>query len=121
MRGATSSDSRPPALPSDEGRRADAIPEGMTDWSDDAFASMRQSVGRISRAGLSPKQVVKHALGAESAIIRSLSDLAGLQGWIDAGASGTFVADCRITTTVRAPWLSEWMNAKQAATAAVAG
>ncbi|MFF1254801.1 thiamine pyrophosphate-binding protein [Pseudarthrobacter sp. NPDC058329] len=64
---------------------------------------------------------VARALGAESAVIRSLSDLAALKDWIDAGARGTFVADCRITSSVRAPWMSEWMNAKQAAKAAVAG
>lgn len=64
---------------------------------------------------------VARALGAESAIIRSLADLAALTDWIDAGAKGTFVADCRITSSVRAPWLTEWMNAKQAAKAAVAG
>jgi hypothetical protein len=51
----------------------------------------------------------------------TLSDLATLKDWIDAGAKGTFVADCRITSSVRAPWTSEWMNAKQAAKAAVAG
>ncbi|HSO15729.1 MAG TPA: thiamine pyrophosphate-dependent enzyme, partial [Arthrobacter sp.] len=64
---------------------------------------------------------IARALGAESAIIRSLADLSALQDWIDAGAHGTFVADCRITSTVRAPWLSEWMQASQAAKAAVAG
>jgi len=50
-----------------------------------------------------------------------LSDLCALQDWIDAGAKGTFVANCRITSTVRAPWLTEWMNATRAAKAAVAG
>ncbi|PTT64623.1 thiamine pyrophosphate-binding protein [Arthrobacter sp. HMWF013] len=64
---------------------------------------------------------VARALGAESAIIRSLADLSALTDWIDAGAKGTFVADCRITSSVRAPWLSEWMQAKQEAKAAVAG
>lgn len=64
---------------------------------------------------------VARALGAESAIIRSLADLSALQDWLDAGAKGTFVADCRITSSVRAPWLSEWMQASQAAKAAVAG
>jgi len=63
---------------------------------------------------------VARALGAESAIIRSLEDLSALTDWIDAGARGTFVADCRITASVRAPWLSEWMAASQAAKAAVA-
>jgi len=64
---------------------------------------------------------VARALGAESAIIRSLDDLSALTDWIDAGARGTFVADCRITSSVRAPWLSEWMEASRAAKAAVAG
>ncbi|UZX02200.1 thiamine pyrophosphate-binding protein [Arthrobacter sp. CDRTa11] len=64
---------------------------------------------------------VARALGASSAVIRSLADLAALQDWIDAGAKGTFVADCRITSSVRAPWMSEWMKAKQEAKAAVAG
>ena len=64
---------------------------------------------------------VARALGAESAIIRSLADLSALQDWIDDGARGTFVADCRITSSVRAPWMSEWMAAKQEAKAAVAG
>jgi thiamine pyrophosphate-dependent acetolactate synthase large subunit-like protein len=64
---------------------------------------------------------VARALGAESAVIRSLSDLSVLQDWIDAGANGTFVADCRITSSVRAPWLTEWMSATRAAKAAVAG
>ncbi|CAN7239312.1 thiamine pyrophosphate-binding protein [Arthrobacter sp. LjRoot78] len=64
---------------------------------------------------------VARALGASSAIIRSLADLSALQEWIAAGAKGTFVADCRITSSVRAPWLSEWMAASQAAKAAVAG
>jgi thiamine pyrophosphate-dependent acetolactate synthase large subunit-like protein len=64
---------------------------------------------------------IARALGARSAIIRSLADLAALKDWIDAGAKGTFVADCRITSSVRAPWMSEWMQAKQEAKASVAG
>lgn len=40
-------------------KAADAIPDGVANWSGPAFASMRQTVGRVSRAGLSPKQVVK--------------------------------------------------------------
>jgi thiamine pyrophosphate-dependent acetolactate synthase large subunit-like protein len=64
---------------------------------------------------------IARAIGAESAIIRSLADLSALKDWIDAGARGTFVADCRITSSVRAPWLSEWMKASQAAKETVAG
>ncbi|GGI01690.1 thiamine pyrophosphate-binding protein [Arthrobacter liuii] len=63
---------------------------------------------------------VARALGAKSAVIRSLGDLSALQDWIDAGARGTFIADCRITSSVRAPWLTEWMQATRAAKAAVA-
>lgn len=62
---------------------------------------------------------IARALGAESAVIRSLGDLSALQDWIDAGARGTFVADYRITSTVRALWLTEWMNASQAGKAPV--
>ena len=64
---------------------------------------------------------IARALGAESAVIRTLADLAALKDWIDAGAKGTFVADCRITSSGQALWLSEWMAAKQEAKAAVAG
>jgi thiamine pyrophosphate-dependent acetolactate synthase large subunit-like protein len=64
---------------------------------------------------------IARAIGAESAIIRSLADLSALKDWIDAGAKGTFLADCRITSSVRAPWLSEWMKASQAAKETVAG
>ncbi|KSU75400.1 Acetolactate synthase large subunit [Pseudarthrobacter enclensis] len=64
---------------------------------------------------------VARALGAESAVVRSLDDLSALQDWIDSGAEGTFVADCRITSTVRAPWLTEWMKASQAAKATASG
>ncbi|WP_115786891.1 thiamine pyrophosphate-binding protein [Arthrobacter silvisoli] len=63
---------------------------------------------------------IASALGAESAVIRSLADLSALQDWIDDGAKGTFVADCRITSSVRAPWLSEWMKASQAAKETIA-
>jgi hypothetical protein len=31
------------------------------------------------------------------------------------------VADCRITSSVRAPWLTEWMQAKEAEKEKVAG
>lgn len=64
---------------------------------------------------------IARAIGAESAIIRKLSDLSALTDWIEAGAKGTFVADCRITPSVRAPWLSEWMKAKEAEKEKVAG
>jgi hypothetical protein len=42
-------------------KAAKVIPSGVTDWSGAAFGSAKGMVGRVSRAGLSPKQVVgKH-------------------------------------------------------------
>jgi hypothetical protein len=55
-------------------KAAEAIPEGISDWSGAAFASMRKSVARVSRAGLSPKQVVaKHRKRKHA--VSNLSDL----------------------------------------------
>lgn len=39
-------------------KAAGAIPDGLADWSGSAFGSMRKTVGRVSRAGLSPQRVV---------------------------------------------------------------
>lgn len=55
-------------------RAADAVPDGVADWSGAALGSIRQTVGRVSRVGLSPKRVVaRHRkLGHD---VGSLSDL----------------------------------------------
>ncbi|MBC7596040.1 MAG: EcsC family protein [Kineosporiaceae bacterium] len=39
-------------------KTADALPDGVADWSGAAFRSVRQTVGRVSRAGLSSKRIV---------------------------------------------------------------
>lgn len=55
-------------------KAAEAIPDGISDWSGAAFTSMRKSVARVSRAGLSPKQVVaKHKKRKHA--VSNLSDL----------------------------------------------
>ena len=42
-------------------KAAKAVPSGVTEWSSTAFESAKGMVGRVSRAGLSPKRVVgKH-------------------------------------------------------------
>lgn len=42
-------------------KAAGVIPDGLADWSGSAFGSMRKTVGRVSRAGLSPQRIVaKH-------------------------------------------------------------
>ena len=47
------------------------------------------------------------ALGAEAAVIERLDDLAQLERWIATGADGVFVADCRISQQVVAPYIVE--------------
>lgn len=58
-------------------RTAEAIPDGVTDWSVSAMGAMRRTVGRISRVGLSPQRVVaKHKKrGHEVASLRDLRTL----------------------------------------------
>ncbi|MFJ4027620.1 EcsC family protein [Paenarthrobacter sp. NPDC089989] len=52
----------------------DSIPDGISDWGGAAFGSIRQTAGRISRAGLSPKRVVaKHQKNGHD--VKRLSDL----------------------------------------------
>jgi hypothetical protein len=53
---------------------ADALPDGIVDWSRAALGSIRQTVGRVSRAALSSKRVVAshHKRGHD---VASLSDL----------------------------------------------
>ncbi len=55
-------------------RTTDAIPDGMVDWSGAALESVRRTVGRVSRVGLSPERVVaRHQkLGHD---VASLADL----------------------------------------------
>lgn len=51
-----------------------SIPVGVVDWSGSAFGSMRQTVGRVSRAGLSSKRVIaKHQKRGHD--VASLNDL----------------------------------------------
>lgn len=55
-------------------KAAGSIPVGMVDWSGSALGSMRQTVGRVSRAGLSSKRVVaKHKKRGHD--VASLHDL----------------------------------------------
>ncbi|WP_370282005.1 hypothetical protein [Plantibacter sp. M259] len=42
--------------------------------------------------------------------IDTLADLDGLTDWVHAGAQGVLLLDCRISTSVVAPYLSEMMQ-----------
>lgn len=58
-------------------KAARVIPDGLADWSGSALGSMRQTVGRVSRAGLSPQRVVaKHKKrGHDVALLHDLRRL----------------------------------------------
>lgn len=47
------------------------------------------------------------AVGAKGRVIERLTDLAYLRAWVDSGAQGTFLVDCRISPTVVAPYMHE--------------
>ncbi|MFA4842138.1 MAG: thiamine pyrophosphate-dependent enzyme, partial [Agrococcus sp.] len=57
------------------------------------------------------------ALGAEAAVIERLDDFAQLERWIATGADGVFVADCRISQQVVAPYIIEVREAAMRAAA----
>jgi thiamine pyrophosphate-dependent acetolactate synthase large subunit-like protein len=46
-------------------------------------------------------------LGAEAAVIETLDDLAEVERWLASGAEGVFVADCRVSQQVVAPYIVE--------------
>ncbi len=60
------------------------------------------------------------ALGAQASTVRSLEDLSAVSRWAEAGAQGVLLLDCKISGSVRAPYMEEVMEAAAAArTAAV--
>lgn len=60
------------------------------------------------------------AVGATGAVIASLDDLAQLEAWLASGADGVFIADCRVSRTVVAPYIVEIREAAVRAAAAAA-
>lgn len=57
---------------------------------------------------------VASALGATSAVIRTLDDLAALEDWLASGAEGVFLADMRVSREVVAPYMHEVVAAAKA-------
>ncbi|WP_206446612.1 thiamine pyrophosphate-binding protein [Agrococcus sp. KRD186] len=57
-------------------------------------------------------------LGATAAVIETLDDLRQLQDWLAAGEDGVFVADCRVSQQVVAPYIVEIREAAMRAAAA---
>lgn len=53
---------------------------------------------------------IGRAYGADSVAITSPDDLAILQRWLDSGTDGVFVADCRISPQVRAPYMQTQLS-----------
>ncbi|SFS18099.1 Acetolactate synthase large subunit [Agrococcus baldri] len=57
-------------------------------------------------------------LGATAAVIETLDDLRQLEDWLAAGEDGVFVADCRVSQQVVAPYMVEIREAAMRAAAA---
>lgn len=101
-------------------KTAAALPDGLTDWTGAAFASMRRTVGRLSRAGLSSKRLVSaHKRRGHEVIsladIRKLDleqvDKVGLRGasWyypasaaVSGGAAGLVISGGQLVTAASA-------------------
>lgn len=58
-------------------KATDAVPAAAVNWSSEAFGSVRQNVGRISRVGLSPNHMVKkhRSKGHDVSTLRDLRKL----------------------------------------------
>ncbi|MCH1883295.1 thiamine pyrophosphate-binding protein [Agrococcus sp. ARC_14] len=56
-------------------------------------------------------------LGAAGAVIETLDDLRQLEAWLASGAEGVFVADCRVSQQVVAPYIVEIREAAMRAAA----
>jgi len=52
---------------------------------------------------------VADACGARGAVVREVADLDALRPWLQSGASGAFLLDCRISRSVIAPFFAELM------------
>lgn len=50
------------------------------------------------------------AMGAQASVIRELGDLGDFRTWLESGATGTYVLDCRISRHVIAPYMQEIIN-----------
>lgn len=55
------------------------------------------------------------ALGARSVVVQGLGDLAPVAEWIDGGAPGVMIVDCRISPSIIAPYQEEIMAASRRA------
>lgn len=53
---------------------------------------------------------VARSLGAEAAVIRSIDDLDQLRSWLTSAQQGVFLADCRISPHVRAPYMQTQLD-----------
>lgn len=53
---------------------------------------------------------IARALGAEAAVVRSIDDLDQLRAWLASGQDGVFLADCRISPHVRAPYMQTQLD-----------
>jgi thiamine pyrophosphate-dependent acetolactate synthase large subunit-like protein len=69
------------------------------------------------RTGQADFAALGRALGAEAAVVTDLADLEQLRSWIATGARGVFVADCRVSPKIQAPYMTTQLALAQASDA----
>ncbi len=82
-------------------------------WNDAAYGAEVHVYGRMG-IGTGPMLIdeadfagIARSLGGRGDIIRSLEDFAGFEAWIASGDDGVYLLDCRISTSVVAPFQQE--------------
>lgn len=81
-------------------------------FNDAAYGAELHQYGSLDHAAMLIPEIdfagVARALGASGAVVRTLADLRALDKW---SGSGVLVLDCRVSRSVVAPYLREWMHA----------
>lgn len=82
-------------------------------WNDAAYGAEIHMYGRMG-LGTAPMLIdevdfagIARSLGGRGDVIRSLEDLSAVQAWLATGGDGVYLLDCRISTSVVAPYQRE--------------
>ncbi|MFU8945532.1 thiamine pyrophosphate-binding protein [Mycetocola zhadangensis] len=82
-------------------------------WNDAAYGAEVHMYGRMG-LGTGPMLIdeadfagIARSLGGRGDIIRSLEDFAAFEKWVESGADGVYLLDCRISASVVAPYQEE--------------
>ncbi|MCP2032246.1 thiamine pyrophosphate-dependent acetolactate synthase large subunit-like protein [Okibacterium sp. HSC-33S16] len=82
-------------------------------WNDAAYGAEIHMYGRMG-LGTTPMLIdeadfagIARSLGGRGDVIRSLDDFADFDKWVESGADGVYLLDCRISASVVAPYQEE--------------